>query len=205
MQLSPFKLLQEAVKAVPATRYALGIAGVASVIAIIAAFNISYKVAVFGTLIILGLMFILLTFSSIAAKSNKKSLHLPAMVLTWAFLIMSLMVSTLLATSFFFKWPIEIEVSSFADGDNLPIEEITITVVVMSEDHAPIDSAIVNIERFDFNQITNHNGEFKSKLKGVIIGDIITFYVAHRDYKTATEQKQIETSSESFLFTLKKL
>ena len=48
--------LDRAVKAVPAIRYALGIGGVIAVIAIVFSFGINAKVAIFGTIIMLVLM-----------------------------------------------------------------------------------------------------------------------------------------------------
>jgi len=44
---------------VPAVKFALGVAGVAAVVAIVGGFE-DYRVAVFGTTIMFGLMFVLL-------------------------------------------------------------------------------------------------------------------------------------------------
>jgi hypothetical protein len=140
--VAPIQLLKDAIRAVPAVRYALGVAGVASVIAIIAGFQIDYKVAVFGTIIIFGLMFILLIFSGFAssASSNVKPL---ALTLAWGFVVLTISASLFLLSSYFFQWPRSleayvaesgyIEVSFSAD---LPLEE----VVKLAE---PADASIV--------------------------------------------------------------
>lgn len=107
MDLSPFQLLQEAIKADPDVKNALGIAGVASVVTIIAGFKIDYRIAVFGTIIMIALMVLLLIFSNAASARNKRALRLPSLVVTWSFLLLALFSATLLATSFFFSWPQE--------------------------------------------------------------------------------------------------
>ena len=105
MSLSPYRLLKDAVKAIPELKYALGVAGIAAVVAIVAGFGIDFRIAVFGTLIIIGLMFVLLIFSRFAARTNSSRLLLQALILTWAFTILTIVALTLLLTSFFFSWP----------------------------------------------------------------------------------------------------
>jgi len=60
---TPGSFLKEAIKAVPAVKYALGVGGIAAVVAIIAGFHLDYRVAVFGTVIVFALMFVLLVFA----------------------------------------------------------------------------------------------------------------------------------------------
>ena len=95
MELSPFRILKEAIKAVPAVKYALGVAGVASVIAIVAGFKVDYRIAVFGTIIMIALMLLLLIFSNAASPKNKRSLRLPSLALTWSFLLLIIFSTTL--------------------------------------------------------------------------------------------------------------
>ena len=47
--------LKEAIRAVPAVKYAMGVGGVAAVVAIVAGLKIDYRVAVFGTVILVPL------------------------------------------------------------------------------------------------------------------------------------------------------
>jgi hypothetical protein len=57
---SLLSVLRQAVKAVPAVRYALGIAGIFAVIAIVQGFRIDLRIAVFGAIIMLVLMTLLI-------------------------------------------------------------------------------------------------------------------------------------------------
>ncbi len=97
-ELLPVKILKNAIKAVPAVRYALGIAGVAAAVSIVAGLGMDYRVAVFGTLIMFGLMFILVMFSSFA-KESRKTTRPFALVLSWAFLVLTILASVFLMTS----------------------------------------------------------------------------------------------------------
>ncbi len=67
MNLSPVQVLIDAQKAVPAVRYAAGVAGIAAVVAIVAGFQLDPRIAVFGTIIVLGLMFVLVILSALVA------------------------------------------------------------------------------------------------------------------------------------------
>src|ERR1035438_8341111 len=66
-RLNPYRVLQEAIRAVPAMRYALGVLGIIAVIAIISAWRIDLKVAVFGVIIGVCLMGCILLFARLVA------------------------------------------------------------------------------------------------------------------------------------------
>ena len=100
----PFEVLRVAIKAVPAVKYALGVAGVMAALAIGRAFFSSTHVALIGALSMLGLMVLLLVFSA-ASKLGPRFLQLPALVLTWAILIIFVLCASLTVTSAFFEWP----------------------------------------------------------------------------------------------------
>jgi hypothetical protein len=106
--ISPLQILKEAIKAIPAVKYALGIAGIAASVAIVAGFQIDLRVAVFGTIIMIGLMTVLVVFARLAA-SPSKFVHIPALLLAWGFVILILASATLLFTSFFFGKPRELK------------------------------------------------------------------------------------------------
>lgn len=106
MNLSPIKLLREAIKAVPALKYALGVAGLVAVVAIVGAFRVSPAIAVMGSVITLVLMVALLIFAKLT-KTAKKHFLLPAMVLMWSFLLLVIAAASLLFTSTFFGWPMK--------------------------------------------------------------------------------------------------
>jgi len=106
--ISPLQLLRDAQKAVPAVRYAVGVAGIAAVVAIVAGFELDFRIAVFGTVIILGLMFVLVVFSALAAHAGASLVYL-ALFAGWCFSLLTVATSTLLMTSYFFSWPRSIE------------------------------------------------------------------------------------------------
>jgi len=85
--VSPPSLLSRAIKAVPAVRYALGVGGIIAVIAIVSSFHIAFAVAVFGTVVMLVLMTVLVTFASLAGQKSS-TFRAPALVLTWFSLIL---------------------------------------------------------------------------------------------------------------------
>ncbi|MCP4990584.1 MAG: hypothetical protein GY928_32460 [Colwellia sp.] len=108
------KIVHEALKAVPAIRYALGLAGIGAAVAIVAGFQLDFRVAIFGTIIMIALMFVLLVFAKLVAIAKAKNVREdifvnPALVATWAFLILTIVSSALLMTSYFFVWPITIK------------------------------------------------------------------------------------------------
>ncbi|MGA9996378.1 MAG: TIR domain-containing protein [Pyrinomonadaceae bacterium] len=107
--ISPIKILREAIRAVPAVKYALGVAGMAAAVAIVAGFSIDYKVAIFGTIIMSGLMFGLVLFSSFA-RQGAASLKPLALALAWTFVLLISATSFCIFTGFFFSWPRPLEV-----------------------------------------------------------------------------------------------
>src|SRR5580658_6581886 len=82
MSTNPLIILKSAIKAVPAVKYALGIGGIVAVVAIVKSFGLGFKVAAFGTIVMIVLMSILLLF---ATAAGQKSSHpqVPALVFTW--------------------------------------------------------------------------------------------------------------------------
>ena len=102
--MEPIRVLREAIRAVPALKFALAVAGLGAVVAIVLGFQLKPAVAVFGVLIVLGLMFLIVVFSGYAAADPARSLG-PATVLVWFYTIAIILATTLFATSFFFRWP----------------------------------------------------------------------------------------------------
>jgi hypothetical protein len=105
---SPTSILKQAIKAVPAVKYALGIGGIVAVIAIVFSFGISPRVAIFGTVIMLILMVVLLLFASLVRKSGTH-VSLPALVFTWFSLLLFMATSVLLFTSAFWAKPLDLK------------------------------------------------------------------------------------------------
>jgi hypothetical protein len=108
LSLPPREILREAIRAVPAVKYALGVAGIAAVVVIFAGFSIDYKVAVLGTIVITGLMFGLVAFSSFASYSST-SIRPLAFTLAWTFVLLTSATSLCIFTGFFFSWPRPLE------------------------------------------------------------------------------------------------
>ncbi|HEX8500899.1 MAG TPA: TIR domain-containing protein [Pyrinomonadaceae bacterium] len=102
--LLPMRVLREAIRAVPAVKYALGVAGVGAAVSIIAGFQLNLSVAVIGIVLMFGLMIILVIFSSFA-RSTSKSLKPLALTLAWSFVTLTVATSFFIFTGFFFAWP----------------------------------------------------------------------------------------------------
>jgi len=106
-QVSPTSLLAQAIKAVPAVKYALGIGGIIAVVAIVTSFGISVKIALFGTVVMMILMSVLVVFASLAGQRSS-SFHSPALVFTWFSLILFMAVASALFTSVFWGQPTDL-------------------------------------------------------------------------------------------------
>lgn len=104
MNFSPVQVLIDAQKAVPAVRYAAGVAGVAAVVAIVAGFQLDPRIAVFGTIIVLGLMFVLIVLGALAAHAGASLVYV-ALFAAWCFVLLTVATSTMLMTSYFLAWP----------------------------------------------------------------------------------------------------
>jgi hypothetical protein len=98
------ELLREAISAVPAVRYALGVAGIAATVSIVAGLSTDYRVAFFGTVIMLGLMFGLVSFSWFATNSPATIKPL-ALTLAWVFVLLISATAFFIFTSVFISWP----------------------------------------------------------------------------------------------------
>jgi hypothetical protein len=123
--MDPLKLLKEAIRAVPAVRYALGVAGLAAVVAIVLGLKLNPQVAVFGSLIVLALMFVLLVFSKYAGQPNVDSIG-PARFLVWFYTVAIVVATILFMTSYFASWPLRFRIdptqSSTAPPAEAPLE-----------------------------------------------------------------------------------
>jgi hypothetical protein len=104
---TPFDILTSAIRAVPAVRYALGVAGVAATVAIIASFRLDLRVSLFGIVIMILLMCTMLLFARLSAQRGDLFAR-PAKALLWASLGLVMATATLLFTSTFFGWPLNL-------------------------------------------------------------------------------------------------
>jgi hypothetical protein len=107
MILQPFTILKQAIRAVPAVKYALGVAGIVSTVAIIKAFGISMQVAVIGFVITLVLMVTLVVFAKMTTTASQH-FFTPVLVLMWSFLCLTIITAFFLLSSVFFRWPVDL-------------------------------------------------------------------------------------------------
>jgi hypothetical protein len=101
---APTGILEKAVKKVPSVKYALGVAGVVSAVAIIAGFKIDWRVAAFGTVVMFVFMTVLTIFSA-SARLKGPNMVLPATILVWFSLVLFIAVASCLFTWIVADWP----------------------------------------------------------------------------------------------------
>lgn len=119
---SPLEILREAVKAVPAVRYALGTAGVAAAAAIGGSFFGGRTIpALLASAAMLALMILLVLFAKLTTLAGRRLV--PAiLVMTWSILLLVLASAGLLVSSLFFDWPKPIENVFAIDRSGSPPE-----------------------------------------------------------------------------------
>jgi len=114
--LNPLTILKDATKAVPSMKYALAVLGLVAVVAIVALWRVKYEVAIFGAVIILGLMVPVLVFAKLTKVAPKYFLA-PARVFMWAFVLLTIVAGTCLFTAAAFKQPSALHELIFARSD----------------------------------------------------------------------------------------
>lgn len=123
MQLPFFKLMKESIKAVPAVKYAFGIAGILSVIALVKSIGIDYRISVIGTILMFILMVVLVIFAKLTKTASKHFVY-PVLCMLWSFLTLTIATATLIFTSVFFQKPIDLK--QWISGKETPyIKQIT--------------------------------------------------------------------------------
>jgi hypothetical protein len=101
-------LLGKAIQAVPAVKYALGIAGIVAALAVIGSLGVSYTVAFVGTVVMLVFMTALVVFARVSKTSNS-ALRFPALVFTWFSILLTMATACLLFSSVFFGEPVDLK------------------------------------------------------------------------------------------------
>lgn len=184
MTHGPWGVLQAAITAVPAVKYALGIAGIGAVVAIIAGFQTDPRIAVFGIIIVIGLMFVLLVFARLTELAPKQ-LVTPALVATWSFLLLTIGVTVLLVAGYFFAWPRPLGI---VVQTALPQTEPEPTVTIEGAPTAPLGKTT-------YYQITSRNAAWGEWSVGGFQNNQV-FIVkplgpSHRIYIEPTDPKQV--------------
>jgi len=83
----PHAILKEAIVAVPAVKYALGVAGILAAVAIGTSFFKSARIGFVGAAVMMVFMVLLLVFAA-ATKLGPDFLHAPAKFLTWSMIVL---------------------------------------------------------------------------------------------------------------------
>lgn len=107
MIISPWNLLKEATKQVPAIKYLVALCAFAAVIAIVQAWQISFRVAVWGAVVMLALSVVLIVFAKLSTIPNL-FVRRPAMVLMWFCVLLFMTVCSLLVLCVFFRRPVDL-------------------------------------------------------------------------------------------------
>jgi hypothetical protein len=102
--LNPLTILKDSIRAVPSMKYALAVLGLVAVVAIVTLWRVKYDVAIFGAVILLGLMVPVLVFAKLTKVAPKYFLG-PARALMWAFVILTIVAGTCLFTAAAFRQP----------------------------------------------------------------------------------------------------
>jgi hypothetical protein len=113
------RLLREAIKAVPAVRYFLGVVGAAAAASLVGAvFLYSWRVAFIGTVILFLGSIAVVIFANLT-KLDHRLFHLPAIVLTWVTILLLTATAIALFTSVFFAKPLDLR-RWLLDSETLP-------------------------------------------------------------------------------------
>jgi hypothetical protein len=103
----PYGVLRASVVAVPAMRYALGVAGLAGSASLALGFFGTPEAAIIGAAASLGGSFLLLVFAKLA-REKPKTFRRPALVVMWTTTVLFSLSLVLLLTSFFFDRPLHL-------------------------------------------------------------------------------------------------
>src|SRR5579864_6793394 len=105
---SPLNVLRGAIRAVPAVKYALCIAGIVSVVAIVKSFGIDSRLGALSAIVMLVLMAVLVVFARLA-KTPADQFVMPVLVLVWFSLLITICTAAGLFGSVFFRWPADLQ------------------------------------------------------------------------------------------------
>lgn len=105
---SPMSVLREAIKAVPAVKWALGVGGVLGALALVSSFQLDARFAFVGLIVMFIFMGVLVLFAR-ASALHSRTVALPALVFTWFVLFMFMATTLSLFSSVFFKQPLDLQ------------------------------------------------------------------------------------------------
>jgi hypothetical protein len=149
--MNPSTVLREAIKAVPSLKFALGVAALGAVVAIVLGFKVRPEIAIFGALIVLGLMFVLVVFSRFAGQADNSAFVAPAMLLAWFYTLAVIIATTLCMTSYFLHRPLDFR--PYPNGST----PSTGSILVISNSPAVLKVNGVEIARTEGNEPVRDN------------------------------------------------
>ena len=161
-----FAALQAATKKVPAVKYALGVSGIAAAIAIIGMLVKDWRVAVFGIIVMLVLMAVLLVFAKLTAVASK-DFRVAALTFMWFSLALTSASGSLLFTSVFFDWPIDLR-RLITNGGNRSGPEPSRKGELV---HQTPSSRIVSLRPFGSGEFGVIVTEFSEGASGIVPAD----------------------------------
>jgi len=97
-------IIKQGTKAVPATRWAVGVVGLVACIALIKQINHSFWKTAIEVLVLLALMTLLVVFARLA-QTGKEAFKGVAQFITWSLAILFVGSCICVSTSVFFEWP----------------------------------------------------------------------------------------------------
>ncbi len=184
---TPWGLLRVAIDAVPAVKYALGVAGIVSALALVKGFFASVTAALLGAGGMLVLMVLLVVFARVS-RLGPNTLRLPSLLLAWATLILFVCSVLFSITSAFFGWPKAFSAlveEILPESSNALLQGATkeIPVFVLVKDEAtdePVVNAAVYIDR---------NGREVCPQQFSQVTDPIRCALAKGDYRVIVDYK----------------
>lgn len=186
----PIQVLEATTKKLPSMRYAQGVAGLFSVVAIAALLRLSLSTALIGSVLILPIMFALLLFSRIASQKNSKALLMPALALTWGYVTIILVGTILLISSFLFEWPVD-DLSSLNLGTSHSLE---VSGFVKDANGSPIPSVSVTADSYPFQVLTSVSGKYLGVISEFDKANCLHLRFYREGYKSWTVDANVDSS-----------
>ena len=106
--MTPISLIREAIKAVPAVKWALGVGGILATVSLVYTFKIDPRAAFVGIIVMFVFMGVLVLFARASTLKGRATVW-PAVILTWFLLIMFMVTSMSLFTSVFLSKPLDLQ------------------------------------------------------------------------------------------------
>lgn len=148
---APLRVLIEGTRRSPVLRLAWAVLGASSVVAVVAAWGLDLRVALLGTVVVIGLMAAMsglsLALSSFDQASSEvparlRSLSVAASILIWGFSLLVVATGTFLITSYFFAWPRAL----FVESPGTEVDKL-VQAMWASMDGRELDSAFANAKK----------------------------------------------------------